>query len=297
MECHVLYQEFAAKLTQRLEHPRGPLRFLHQFFVHQDSLGLSFREFPLQVVNDYIDSLSTSNARHIYCALRNWLRFLFARKVLLSGVHEKLHCPRLIRRSRAPLTYQQVLQVLALPDLSDPRGLRDRAFLEVAYATGMRRSELLALDLGDVDLTQATVTIRKSKNTYQRLAPLTQWAVHYLSRYLLEGRPELISPLSSNALWLNNVGGNRIYRELVGERLKHHYRVRKILGFHFTLHQLRHSVATHLLCGGADLRSVQELLGHRHINSTTTYTHITPTHLQKVHQRTHPRNLEEIWPG
>jgi integrase/recombinase XerD len=251
----------------------------------------------VQDINEYLASLRPCSGRHAFSALRNWLRFLYARKELVAAIHEELLNPPYIKRSRAPLTYPQVLQLLALPRLDEPTGLRDRAFLEVAYATGMRRSELLALNLGDIDLTQALVLITKSKNTYPRKVPLTGWAVHFLSLYLADGRPHLISPLSSNALWLGKKTGRRLYREAMGERLNKFYRVKKTLGFSVTLHQLRHSVATHLLCAGADLRAVQDLLGHQDIQSTKIYTHITPFHLRNVHQRCHPRNLETIWPG
>ena len=186
-----------------MAHPRDYLRLLHYFLRHQQRQGLTFREFPKEVVGAYLDSMTPRNATQSLQAIKTWLRFLFARKELLSPIHEELTCASPVRRRRDPL------EPPASPPApctcrpwTTPEGLRDRAFLEVAYATGMRRSELAALDLGDIDLAQGLVTIRKSKNTYQRIVPLTRWAVHFLHRYLEQARPQLTSPLSLNALWL-----------------------------------------------------------------------------------------------
>jgi site-specific recombinase XerD len=187
------------------------------------------------------------------------------------------------------LTYEEVCQFLRVFPLDDPLGLRDRAYLELAYATGMRRAELGRLDLAHVDLTTNLVHILKAKNCYARVVPINRWARHFLIRYLEEVRPLLTSPLSANALWLNR-RGRRMHPGLVYLRLAKNYPLGKLLGFKVTPHQLRHACATHLLQSGAPLRAVQELLGHRDINSTAIYTHITPTHLKAVHDRCHPRN-------
>ena len=125
--------------------------------------------------------------------------------------------------------------------------------------------------------------------------PLTRWALHCLQRYLKEARPQLLSPLSLNALWLRPTG-RRFHKDMLVQRLRLVYLVREKLGFAFTLHQIRHACATHLLTSGASVREVQELLGHVKINSTQTYTHITPGDLQRVHLRCHPRNNGEFSP-
>jgi integrase/recombinase XerD len=187
------------------------------------------------------------------------------------------------------------LQVLDLPPLDEPEGLRDRAILEMAYGSAMRRSELVYLDLADVDLATGLVSIRQAKNYCQRTVPLTHWALHYLRRYLQEARPQLASPLSLNALWLSETG-HRLSKNRLGQRLMHVYMAEETLGFAFTLHQLRHACATHLLNSGAPLRDVQELLGHLHLNSTATYTHLTPARLRQVHRRCHPRNDPGYFP-
>jgi site-specific recombinase XerD len=264
-------------------------RSLHLFIHHQHRQSLTFRDFPREMVGVYLDSLSPRNGERATYAIKAWLRFLHARKELLLALHEDLTYPRPRSRLRVPLSHTQVLQLLQLPPLDTPAGLRDRAFLEVAYATAMRKSELAALDLSDLDLAEGLATVRKSKNTHQRTVPLTRWAVHFLHRYLEQARPQLTSPLSLNALWLGWRGA-RFHANQMGIRLRLCYEVKEKLGFSVTLHQLRHTVATNLLAEGADVRSVQELLGHLDLQSTETYTHITPARLRQVHQRCHPRN-------
>jgi site-specific recombinase XerD len=140
----------------------------------------------------------------------------------------------------------------------------------------------------DLDLKAGLVEVVKAKNYRQRRLPLTQCALDFLKLYLTEGRSQLTSPLSLNALWLNSRGG-RLSRAQFQQRLNKVYRCRETLDFPFTMHLLRHACATHLLSAGAPLRHVQELLGHLDIASTQIYTHITPANLSEQHRRCHPR--------
>ena len=292
-----LYQEFASRLRQKLKHPRAYLDVLHHFFPEQLRQGLSFREFPADFLHRYLAPKGDQACNHIVSALWSWMRFLYHRKELMLPLHEELAPYR--RRSRgrrALLSYPQVLQVLNLPTLDEPEGLRDRAMLEMAYACGLRHGELVALDLTDLDLGTGLVCLRQTKNDQQRNLPLTRWALHYLKLYLEQARPHLASPLSLNALWLSATG-RRAARYDLPKRFAKVYQSRQTLGFAFTLHQLRHACATHLLQAGASLRHVQELLNHRNLSSTAIYTHITPLRLREVHQRCHPRNLPGFGPG
>lgn len=292
-QAKALFSEYAGQLMQRTRSAHGTLQLLEWFLCYQESLGLSFREFSAVMLGDYLEKHGPYYQGHVATVLRGWLRFLYQRKQLLLPLHEELRLKRTKPRKRALLSHEEVLQVLELPPLDEPQGLRDRAFLEMAYGTGMRRSELTALTLGDVDLTLRRVHVELAKNTHPRNLPLTSWACHFLSRYLHEARPQLATPLSPNALWLNRFG-RRLGRNCVGARLNKIYGVREKLGFGVTLHQLRHACATHLLRGGASLRDIQELLGHLELESTRTYTHITPLHLCQMHDRCHPRNLESF---
>ncbi len=293
-----LYQEFVERSKQKVKLPRQRLRPLYHFFPWQLAQGLTFRDFPPAALEAYLATLNGPHARvHFLTSLMGWLKFLYARKELLLPLHEALGDYRVRPPARRVLLSQaQVMEVLALPPLDDPEGLRDRAMLEVAYASGIRRGELTALNLTDLDLAAGLLNILQAKNSCQRNVPLTRWALHYLRRYLEVARPQLLSPLSLNALWLSRTG-QRLDVDGLRKRLKNIYCARQKLGFRFTLHQLRHACATHLLEAGASLRAVQELLGHLNFTSTQTYTHITPTRLRQVHQRCHPRNNGQFPPG
>jgi site-specific recombinase XerD len=292
-----LYEEFASRLRQKLKHPRAHLAALHRFFPAQIGQDLSFRDFPAGFLQRYLAPKTDDACNSIVSALWSWMRFLYIRKELLLPLHEELaQYRRRSRGRRVLLSYPQVLQVLNLPTLDDAEGLRDRAMLEMAYACGLRPGELLALDLTDLDLSIGLVSLRRTKTDHQRNLPLTRPALHYLKLYLEQARPQLTSPLSLNALWLS-ANGRRADPGVLRKRLSKVYKARQALGFAFTLYQLRHACATHLLQAGASLRHVQELLGHRDLSSTAIYTHITPLYLQAVHQRCHPRNLPGFGPG
>ena len=286
-----LARDFQSKLEQRIQTAHPSLLRLRRFWQAQHQEGLSYREFSEVFLDRFLDSLTVRNREQYLSALATWLKFLYQRGELMAPLHQNLALRRKPSslRPRAPLRHQQVLQLLQLPSLEQPQGLRDRAFLEMAYATGMRNRELTDLNLGDVDLADGLVHVHRTKNGCERKVPLTDWALHFLNRYLNEGRPPLTSPLSGNALWLGPRGG-RMARERMGHQLRYVYLAQQTLGFRVTMHQLRHAAASELLACGANLRHIQELLGHINLNSTERYTHVTPAGLRSVHQRCHPRN-------
>jgi len=289
-----LYWDYVQGRSLRLKHYRAEQIRLDRFLRYQAEQGYAFTEFPAALIERYLAQFSRFYWAKWVSLVRCWAKFLFVKRAVLLPVHENIQCVKIRHRRRTILSYEQVMQVLNLADGHDPESLRDRAFLEMAYATGMRRGELRALDLSDIDLAAGAVHVGETKNRCHRRVPLTKWARHYLRRYLEEARPKLASPLSLNALWLK-ANGERIYIYLVPKRLAVVYKMRKILGFYATLHQLRHSCATHLLKAGASVMAVKELLGHRDIKSTEIYTRITPSHLLQAHQQHHPRNLPD-WP-
>ena len=268
---------------------RSELALLRRFLSHQGQQSLSFRDFPTAVVESFLRPFGRPRQRIVLGVLRHWMRFLHQRKALLLAVHDRFDWKLPGYRRRQPLTPEQVTALLELPDLTTPLGLRDRACLELAYGLGLRRGELLALELDDLDLGQNLLFLKKTKNRQQRHLPLTGWSRHFLCQYLEEARPQLTSPLSSRALWLNPSGYRFGMKGLAGLVRQ----AREQLGFFFTFHQIRHSTATHLLQAGASLMEVQQLLGHQSPNSTARYLHLSPTFLQQSLRRHHPRECQE----
>jgi integrase/recombinase XerD len=180
----------------------------------------------------------------------------------------------------------QVESFLESPDVATPLGVRDRALLEVLYATGLRVSELIALKPGDLDLAVGLVTAF-GKGRKERLVPLGSVAQRWVRRYMDEVRPAFLKGRGATALFVNNRGG-RLSRMGVWGIVRRHAR-RALITARLTPHVLRHSFATHLLERGADLRSLQAMLGHADISTTQIYTHVTRERLRKIYDQHHPR--------
>jgi integrase/recombinase XerD len=186
-----------------------------------------------------------------------------------------------------PLSVSQVRRLLEQPaKQTRPEAKRDRAMLELLYASGMRVSELIALNLGDVDREDGFVRCF-GKGHKERLIPIYRQAALFVEEYLKEGRPSLARSEEEKALFLNR-RGERLTRQGFWQILKGYAKAAE-LGEQITPHTLRHSFATHMLSGGADLRSVQELLGHANISTTQVYTHLTSEHLRRTFEKSHPR--------
>jgi len=194
--------------------------------------------------------------------------------------------PRLPRRLPRPLTVDEVGRLLDAPREETPAGLRDRALLELLYGAGVRVSELVGLDVDDLELEEGSVRVF-GKGSKERDVPLGRFAREALDVYLHRARPALATGRSRSALFLNQRGG-RLTRHGVAKILFAHARVAD-LGRRVSPHVLRHSFATHLLEGGADVRVVQELLGHASVATTQIYTLVTKEHLLEVYAAAHPR--------
>jgi len=222
-------------------------------------------------------------------SLRAFYRFLCQEGLCETNPIAALRTPRLPRRLPEFLTGKEIAQLLAAPDVSKPLGLRDRAILETLYSTGLRASELVNLNVADVDLLGEVVRAM-GKGRRERLAPLGRYALDALRDYLAaRGISPRRVPFTRAPLFLNRFGGRLSARSL--QRVLERY-VRRLPSLgrrRITPHTLRHTFATHLLNAGADLRSVQELLGHRNIVSTQIYTHLTTENLRKVYEKAHPR--------
>jgi len=221
-------------------------------------------------------------------AVRSFCRFLFMRGVIAENPTRPLRAPKLPRRLPRFLPEEDIARLLDLPSADTWLGIRDRALLETLYSTGVRVSELVSLNVDDLDLHEGFVRVR-GKRKRERLAILGSAACRALGRWLAI-RQERLQKLcgDTQALFLNK-NNTRLSVRSVG-RILERYLVRCGADAHATPHTLRHSFATHLLDRGADIRSVQELLGHRNLSATQIYTHLTPGRLLAGYRRSHPRS-------
>ncbi|MDF9295661.1 MULTISPECIES: site-specific tyrosine recombinase XerD [Geobacillus] len=226
-------------------------------------------------------------ARHL-ASIRSFHQFLLREKIVSQDPTVHIETPQFERTLPKVLSVEEVEALLSAPQTNTPFGLRDKAMLELLYATGMRVSELVQLNLADVHLTMGFVRCY-GKGRKERIVPIGRMAIEALIRYLEHGRPQLVNPRkrATEALFLNHYG-QRLTRQGFWKILK---RLAKEAGIEkeLTPHTLRHSFATHLLENGADLRAVQELLGHADISTTQMYTHVTKTRLKDVYKQYHPR--------
>ncbi|MCL6450999.1 MAG: site-specific tyrosine recombinase XerD [Acetobacteraceae bacterium] len=219
-------------------------------------------------------------------AIKAFYQFLVREKRLERDPTANLETPRLEKRLPRVLTVREVDQLLRQPDASSPAGARDRAMLELLYATGIRVSELVSLNLGDINLDVGYVRCL-GKGSRERVIPVGSMAISSLRDYLSRARVKLLRVKDEPALFLNH-HGRRLTRQGFWKIIKKYSRTARITK-DITPHTLRHSFATHLLENGADLRSVQEMLGHADISTTQIYTQITKGRLKEVYDRTHPR--------
>jgi len=218
-------------------------------------------------------------------AVRSFFSWAFAEGLLDSDPASVLSTPRLSKRLPRALPADFVAALLDAPATDTPAGLRDRAWLELLYATGMRVGELSSLDVRSVNLGDSSVRVM-GKGSKERILPLHRVATHRLAEYLAEARPGLVKR-PTDALFLSN-RGNRMTADAFRTRLKHHI---ASVGTRLDAspHLIRHTFATHLVEAGADLRTVQELLGHVALSTTQIYTHVGRGRLQRIHGDSHPR--------
>ncbi len=250
--------------------------------------GLSISDlagYPAWLIEQSLAPKSVT--RHV-ASLKVFFRYLQLEGALTDNQAELLGSPKLWQRVPQVLSVSQVEALLASPRRADPHWLRDRAILELLYATGCRVSELATLQLRDMHLAERTCLCR-GKGDKQRIVPLGTQAIAAVERYLQKERPELAARRGSSCKELIlSVRGASLRRERIWELIKK-YATRIGAPNEISPHSLRHSFATHLLAGGADLRHVQEMLGHASIVTTQIYTHVDHTRLQKVHREFHPR--------
>ncbi len=274
---------------------RNDLTQLAEFLASRNG-GSGYGE-PWTQVNDqtvvaYVSWLhelgyaDTTRARKVAC-MKSIFSFLVDEGVVARDPTENLGSQRLSRSLPDPLSTDEVEKLLTVPSQDEgPESLRDRAMVELIYATGMRVTELVSLDLDDIDLEGGSVRCL-GKGGKERIIPIHEAAISAVQRYLRDGRGTRQNARSARAVFLNRRGA-RLTRQGFWLLLKG--RARKAgLDRRITPHTLRHSFATHLLRGGAQLRHVQELLGHASIETTQIYTHLTSEHVRTEYDKAHPR--------
>jgi integrase/recombinase XerD len=230
--------------------------------------------------------LAASSIRRTISALRTYYRFLLTDGHVVRDPTERLDAPRRGRELPDVLSVAEVEKLIETPSLDDPLVFRDRAMLELAYGAGLRVSEWITLGVKDLLLDESLVRVF-GKGSKERMVPIGRKALGAVAVYLRELRPKLERGAGEGALFLN-ARGEPLSRMGAWKILRKHVDASGIT-VHVTPHTLRHSFATHLLEGGADLRAVQEMLGHADISTTQIYTHVDREYLRSVHKQFHPR--------
>lgn len=283
-------------------------REISQFMAFAHERGVdAWGEVTVALLRQWLAALNVqgyakaSVARRV-SELRAFYAYMRQHDLVSDNPVSRISAPKLPQRLPRPLAKEEVAALLSAPDVATPQGLRDRAILELAYAGGLRVSELLGIDITDIDLVQAQVYVT-GKGAKERVALIGQPAVAALRAYLADGRPVLLAQAARSGGRTNKEGRwlslrpTALFLNRFGQRLSISMFTRSLRGYaatagiehRVTPHMLRHSFATHLLDGGADLRVVQELLGHEQASTTQIYTQVSQTQLKETVQRAHPR--------
>lgn len=266
-------------------------RDLIAFYAYQQScsrelLAALSSDIELYLSQRLKQGSSVKSVARLLSSLKGFYRYLVRENLISQDPTALIEAPKLGRSLPKTLSESDVEALLNAPDVNEPLGLRDRAMMEVLYASGLRVSELVSLELGQVNLRMGVVRIM-GKGNKERLVPLGEEAMVWLERYFKHSRPELVK--DGSAICFPSSRGGQMTRQTFWHRIKHHALVAGIKKS-LSPHTLRHAFATHLLNHGADLRVVQLLLGHSDLSTTQIYTHVAKHRLQELHHRFHPRS-------
>ncbi|QZN96538.1 site-specific tyrosine recombinase XerD [Symbiopectobacterium purcellii] len=268
---------------------RRDLTALADWLEHADNDLLQVQALDLQAyLAERVEGgyKATSSAR-LLSAMRRFFQYLYREKRRSDDPSAVLSSPKLPQRLPKDLSEAQVNALLQAPCVEEPLELRDKAMLEVLYATGLRVSELVGLTIADVSLRQGVVRVI-GKGNKERLVPLGEEAIYWLERYLEHGMPWLLNGQTLDVLFPSS-RAQQMTRQTFWHRIKHYAVLASIDSEKLSPHVLRHAFATHLLNHGADLRVVQMLLGHSDLSTTQIYTHVATERLKQLHQQHHPR--------
>lgn len=285
---HYLTIERGLSLNTRKSYERDLLQYLHYL---EDEQITSWQDVDRYVVINYLEKMhdekkAPATVTRMITSLRRFHQFLRQERLTDHDPMQHIDTPKKVQKLPSTLSLTEVERLIETPDTTKNLGIRDRAILEVMYATGMRVSELVGLKLSDLHLSLGLVQTL-GKGDKERIIPLGDYAIQWLERYLDEARPLLVANPSETHVFVNH-HGTGLSRQGIWKNLKQLVREAGI-NKEVTPHTLRHSFATHLLENGADLRTVQELLGHANISTTQIYTHITKKRMTDVYKQHFPR--------
>jgi integrase/recombinase XerD len=288
------YLEFERGLSRNtLEAYRGDLLQLGRYLADHNLSAL--KAGPAEI-SDFLTGLAAGDSEHKPASpatihrksacLRSFYRHLRREGLRESDPTSTLSAPRRSRKLPQVLTRGEVEKLLSQPSGTDPPALRDRALLELMYASGLRASEAIGLELGDLDREERLLRAR-GKGSKERIVPIGGQALKALTAYLERGRPKLVKDRPEEHLFVNFRGGQLTRQGLY--KIVRRHALSAGLADRMSPHTLRHTFATHLLAGGCDLRSVQEMLGHADVSTTQLYTHLSSERLKDVYFKAHPR--------
>jgi len=262
------------------------VRFLETFNI-TDPSEIKYQNIASFFKNLNEIGLTSTSAKRYYSSLRGFFKYLFLNRYITSNPIERLTPPKLSKNLPSVLSVNEVEEILSKPDVENKLGLRDKALLETLYACGIRVSEMINLQLSDLFLQEEIIRVF-GKGSKERIVPIGSSAINWITEYLKRSRPLLEKKMKSeNYLFLNN-RGTKLSR-MGAWKIVDRYVKDAGINKEVHPHTFRHSFATHLLEGGADLRAVQEMLGHADISTTQIYTHIDREFIKQVHKEFHPR--------
>ncbi|MBY6179050.1 site-specific tyrosine recombinase XerD [Staphylococcaceae bacterium DP2N0-1] len=255
-----------------------------QKIVHIDFID---RQTIQECLGSLIDQgASAKSIARFISTIRSFHQFALREKYAAKDPTVLIETPKYEKKLPDVLDVEEVIQLLETPDLTKNNGYRDRTILELLYATGMRVTELIQIEIDDVNLIMGFVKVF-GKGNKERIIPLGDTVIEYLDTYINTVRPQLLKKTVTNVLFLN-LHGRPLTRQGIWKLIKQ-YGLRADITKTLTPHTLRHSFATHLLENGADLRAVQEMLGHSDISTTQLYTHVSKTQIRQMYNQFHPR--------
>ncbi|CAM4130255.1 site-specific tyrosine recombinase XerD [Vibrio neonatus] len=269
------YRLDLSKLSQWLDHNDSDLTSVSPEKLLEYQVWLAEQKFA-----------QSSRARML-SAMRRLFQYLYREKVRADDPSVLLVRPKLPKRLPKDISEQQVESLLSAPNVDDPIELRDKAMLELLYATGLRVSELVGLTMENMSLRQGVVRV-VGKGGKERLVPMGENAIDWIERFLTQGRPALMGEHSSDVVFPSK-RARQMTRQTFWHRIKYYALIAGIDTDTLSPHVMRHAFATHLLNYGADLRVVQMLLGHSDLSTTQIYTHVATERLKQIHQQHHPR--------